>query len=159
MFITSCPASNPKLPFTAFPYLTTDGNTCSCEEENCGAPSQYIKEKRQAYGWHWGGPGGWHPQEGCKAPAAGNSVTFTAVKKIPATSWVTFVNGLTVTSEKGTIKGDEVTAKIPSGLSGQTYVFITKTKLTTYSDSAVLYGPAILEVQPPTPVINAPLPN
>ncbi len=99
-------------------------------------------------------------------------MSFTAAGTIPAGSYVTFVNGLTITSVKGTVKGtskstsqvvnvtdrlpgSDISAKIPAGLAGQTYVFVTKSDVeTTFSDSAVLFGPAIIEVLPAPPAIN-----
>ena len=97
MFIVSCPASNPTLPFTPFPTLLADGASCTCEEPDCGAPSDYLRKR---WNWHWR-----HGQGTCSPPMAGSSVTFTAAKKIPAGSYVTFVSGLTVTSVMGTVKG------------------------------------------------------
>lgn len=86
---------------------------------------------------------------------------------------MTFVNGLTVTSVKGTNAKStssaralktyadlvdaeyHLSAAIPQGIAGQTYVFITKSDVeTTFSDSAVLFGPSILEVKPAAPVNN-----
>lgn len=44
---------------------------------------------------------------------------------------------------------------IPAGIAGQAYVFVTKSDVeTTFSDSQVLFGPAVLEVKPPAPAIN-----
>ena len=49
----------------------------------------------------------------------------------------------------------DITAQIPAGIAGQTYVFVTKSDVeTTFDDSQVLFGPAILEVNPPPPQIN-----
>ena len=157
MFIVSCPASNPPLPFTPFPTLTVDESTCTCEEPDCNPG---LFEKR---GWE-----GWSSTESapaatstaassktCSPPAAGASVTFTAAKDIPAGSYVTFVSGLNVVSVPGTINGADITATIPSIAMGQTYVFVTNTNIEgTFSDAAVLFGPAVLEVYPPPPTIN-----
>jgi hypothetical protein len=105
---------------------------------------------------------------------AGATVSFTAMKAIPAGSYVTFVNGLTVTSVKGTVSGmlplsslrertaanmsltgKTISAKIPSGLGGQTYVFATKSDVEkTFDDSQVIAGPAIIEVKPAAPAID-----
>lgn len=112
MFIVSCPKSNPPLPFTAFPTLTLDGTTCTCEEPDCSSPSKYIK--REANGWphHYGGGKGKGSSSNspskCSPPTAGQTITLTAAKSIPSGSYVTFVNGLTVTSVQGTIKGMDV---------------------------------------------------
>ncbi len=158
MFIVSCPASNPPLPFTPFPSLAVDASTCTCEEPDCNPG---LFEKR---GWE-----GWSPSstesapaptasassKTCSPPMAGASVKFTAAKDIPAGSYVTFVSGLNVVSVPGTINGADITAAIPSVAMGQTYVFVTNADIEgTFSDTAVLFGPAVLEVYPPPPTIN-----
>lgn len=149
-FIDSCPPGNPTLPFTAFPSLAYDGKTCTCEQPICGNPSAYIKRDHESYPWGNNGDGKY-----CKAPLSGATVSFTAMKKIPAGSYVTFVNGLVVTSVKGTVSGKTITAKIPAGLGGQTYVFATKSDVEgTFDDTQVLFGPAILEVRPAPPSID-----
>lgn len=101
LFIVSCPASSPPLPFKAFPYLQVDGNTCTCEEPYCNYPGEYIKEKRWGdHGKGW--PKTWQKNQGrCSPPTAGQTATFTAAKDVPAGSYVTFVSGLSVTSVKG----------------------------------------------------------
>ena len=104
MFIVSCPASNPPLPFKAFPYLATNGKVCTCEEPQCGNPSQYVKRDDKSYAPSY-------PQSGsygsapCGPPSAGDTVSFTATGKIPAGSYITFVNGLVVTSIPAQISG------------------------------------------------------
>jgi hypothetical protein len=176
MFIVSCPSTNAPLPFTAFPSLAVDGKTCTCEEPNCGSPSDYLKTRdMEERGWPHGHGHGGGSMMTCSPPTSGQSVTLTAMKKIPSGSYVTFVNGLTVTSVQGSISGmphidsrgldiarytdnfpgKDVTVTIPSGLGGQTYVFISKSdQETTFSDTQVLFGPAVLEVKPAAPAIN-----
>ena len=156
-----------------------DGKTCTCEEPNCGDPSQYIKRDVEERGWpHGYGHGHGHgggSMKTCSPPTSGQSVTLTAMKKIPSGSYVTFVNGLTVTSVQGSISGmphvdspgfdiaqrtdnfpgKDVTVTIPAGIGGQTYVFISKSdQETTFSDTQVLFGPAVLEVKPAAPAID-----
>lgn len=59
---------------------------------------------------------------------------------------MTFISGLQVVSVQGTISGTSITATIPSGIQGQTYVLITNADIEgTLVDSAVLFGPAIVE--------------
>ncbi len=71
---------------------------------------------------------------------------LTAASTIPAGSYVTFVNGLAVTSVQGTINGSSVSVQIPAGLGGQTYAFISGSDVEgTFTDSTVLFGPAVLE--------------
>ncbi|KAK5173421.1 uncharacterized protein LTR77_002102 [Saxophila tyrrhenica] len=154
-FIVSCPDSNTPLPFTAFPGLTYDGQSCTCEEPDCSTPSVYVKRNEM---WGEGWPK-WSKHHGktysCAPPSAGADVKFTAAKKIPSGSYVTFVNGLTVTSVQGQVSGKDITATIPQGIAGQTYVFVTKSDVeTTFDDSQVLFGPSILEVNPAAPALD-----
>ncbi|KAK5111141.1 hypothetical protein LTR62_005340 [Meristemomyces frigidus] len=161
MFITSCPSSNMALPFTPFKTLTTDGMSCTCEEPECGNPSQVIKAKRN---WPWSGgkegnwpSGSWNPNQSgsCKPASAGSTVSFKAAGSIASGSFVTFVNGLSVLSVSGTVNGMDISAAVPAGIMGQTYVFITsKNENGTLSAADVEYGPAILEVNPPAPAID-----
>lgn len=68
---------------------------------------------------------------------------------------MTFASGLSVISEQGSINGKTVSAAIPAGVSGQTYVFITsKSENGTVADADILFGPAILEVAPPAPALD-----
>lgn len=92
-FIVSCPASNMKLPFVAFPLLTATGAPATCEEPDCSAPSQFVK-RGATYD--------------ATPPSAGTVVSFTAAGKVPAGSYLTFVNGLAVTSVSATIKGTSI---------------------------------------------------
>lgn len=62
---------------------------------------------------------------------------------------------MTVVSEQGSINGKTVSAPIPAGVSGQTYVFITsKSENATVPDADILFGPAILEVAPAAPALD-----
>lgn len=154
MFIVSCPKGNTKLPFTPFPYLTLNGTYGTCEQPNCGTPSQYIK-RDGAYNWP---SGGW-PNPGNNNAAApvqqGATITLTSAAKIPAGSYVTFISGLTVTSVKGNVNGKSISVKIPTGLSGQSYAFVTNQDVEgTFNDKAVIAGPAVVEVDPPKPALN-----
>jgi hypothetical protein len=78
---------------------------------------------------------------------AGASIMLTAANDVPAGSFVTFVSGLMITSVKpSSMDGANVQVMIPSKAQGQTYVFITKSDIEgMFTDSAVLFGPAILE--------------
>ena len=146
-FIVSCPASNAPLPFVPFPALTVDASVCTCEEPTCDV------ELAKRDGWSGSGspckPGnGGGNSRDCSPAKAGAPVKLTAASKIPAGSFVTFVSGLSVVSVPGTIDADgvDITAVIPSIAQGQTYVFITSSDVEgTFSDSAVLFGPAVLE--------------
>lgn len=176
MFITSCPASNTGvLPFVPFPTLQADGSTCTCEEPDCSETGSKTKR--------WGKNGsGWpkttHSGENqCSPPKAGQSAGFTVTTNgtaIPAGSYLTYVSGLSVVSEPGTISGtlpslvfhylasiltliagENITSTIPSVASGQTYVFVTKSDVEgTFDDTQVIAGPAVLEVYPTTPTLD-----
>lgn len=166
MFIVSCPASNAPLPFVPFPTLTLDASVCTCEEPNCSPPhlqkrdpekawkpTPYAATKtRPAYPHK---PSATGLTDTCSPPYAGSKVMLTAAKPIPAGSYVTFVNGLSVVSVAGTISGSSISAEIPAVAEGQTYVFVTSSDQEgTLTDAAVLFGPAILEVYPPAPTLN-----
>lgn len=95
------------------------------------------------------------PSKVACAAAAGSQYTFTAASNIPAGSFVTFASGLSVASVQGSITDNVVVATIPAIAQGQTYVFITKaSENTTVPDADILFGPAIIEVAPPAPVID-----
>lgn len=82
----------------------------------------------------------------------GISYSFKPDSPPPATFFVTFVSGLTTTSVAGTVEGDMVSAVIPDAVQGQSYAFITNQNVTaSIMDSMILFGPAVLEVTPPSP--------
>ena len=91
------------------------------------------------------------------SPAApGIPLTLTAKGPIPSGAFVVFVNGLNTTTVSPTqTSGSVITANIPDTVSGQTYVFVTTSKpATTIQDSLVAFGPAIIEVTPPSPTFD-----
>lgn len=82
----------------------------------------------------------------------GVSFTFMPASTPPADFFVTFVSGLTTTSVTGTMEGDMVSVVIPDTIQGQSYAFITSENATaSITDSMILFGPAIVEVTPPSP--------
>ena len=89
-------------------------------------------------------------------PAApGITFTFSVNGSLPSTFFVTFVSGLDITSVTPTIEGGMIAAVIPDTAMGQTYVFLTNMETnTTVMDSMVLFGPAIVEVTPPSPTFD-----
>lgn len=85
----------------------------------------------------------------------GISFTFKANGTLPSSFFVTFVSGLSTTSVTGTAIGDMVSAIVPATAAGQSYAFITNAETnTTVMDSMVLFGPAIVEVTPPSPMFD-----
>ncbi|MCJ1471261.1 hypothetical protein MMC07_009909 [Pseudocyphellaria aurata] len=88
--------------------------------------------------------------------APGIPLTLTAKGPIPKGAFVVFVNGLdTIAVTPSQVSGSVVTANIPSTVSGQTYVFVTTSKpASSIQDSIVAFGPAIVEVTPPSPTFD-----
>ena len=85
----------------------------------------------------------------------GTAFTFMPASAPPATFFVTFVSGLTTTSVAGTMEGDMVSVVIPATIQGQSYAFITNQNVTAgIMDSMILFGPAVLEVTPPSPMFD-----
>ena len=85
----------------------------------------------------------------------GITFTFMPASAPPATFFVTFVSGLTTTSVAGTMNGELVSVVIPAGVQGQSYAFITNQNVTAaIMDSTILFGPAIVEVTPPSPMFD-----
>jgi hypothetical protein len=83
--------------------------------------------------------------------------TFKAMGTVPASAFVTFVSGLTTTSVPLTMQGDMISAMIPNTISGQSYAFITSSAVAagmSVTDDMVLFGPAIVEVTPPSPMFD-----
>ncbi|MCJ1305021.1 hypothetical protein MMC08_007834 [Hypocenomyce scalaris] len=81
--------------------------------------------------------------------------TFTAAGTLPSEFYVTFVSGLNTTSVMPTMSGDMISAVVPDTVSGQTYAFITNSMANgTLTDSMILFGPAVVEVTPPSPTFD-----
>ena len=94
---------------------------------------------------------------GSASPAIeGTSLSFTGPSAISAGSFLTFVSGLTITSVSATISDTSITASVPTGLGGQTYVMVTSKDVSggTINDADVLMGPAIIEVTPGEPGVD-----
>jgi len=171
-FIVSCPASNPALPFKAFPSLMATGGSCIAEEpqkkrslkawSSSSSPSATYTSAAASTTSSAPASHTSSPSSGCALPAKqacaaaiGSVYTFTAASAVPFGSYVTFASGLAVISVQGSINDKTVSAAIPAGVSGQTYVFITnKSENATVADADILFGPAILEVAPPAPVLD-----
>ena len=87
--------------------------------------------------------------------AEGIPFTFSVAGSLPGSFFVTFVSGLDVTSVAATAKGSMITTMVPPTAMGQTYAFITNANVTgALMDSAILFGPAVLEVTPPSPTFD-----
>jgi hypothetical protein len=78
-------------------------------------------------------------------PKPGATVTFKAAKDVGA-KYAAFVSA--TNTQFVSVSGASGSLQIPEGIRGQTYLILTKTK--SVSDSAVVAGPALL---------NVPLPN
>jgi hypothetical protein len=81
---------------------------------------------------------------------------FSVDGSLPSSFYVTFVSGLTTMSMAPTmVSGTSFTAMIPDMASGQTYAFVTSENVTmTLMDSMILYGPAIIEATPMSPIFD-----
>jgi len=159
-FISSCPASNPALPFKPFPSLSVVTSPKSNEPRDLSIKVGHAQKK------DW-------PAKANPAPCSGEDVELSTAAAVSAGSYVTFVSGLTVVSVKGEIQGElrthyttlsakpnvrtgnTTSAAIPAAVEGQSYVFITSKDVEgTFDQSAILFGPAILEVKPQPPTYD-----
>ena len=176
-FIKSCPANNPPLPFKAYPALTVETKPSETE-----SPPEKHQRRDWGHGhdWKpeqgsWGGDG-WKPAEPTEvypSPCEGEEIKVSTEKDIPADSYITIVSGLTVVSVKGEYSGENhnpysamstsakvctgnsASFKIPEGVSGQSYVFVTNKDVEgTFDSKAVVAGPAIIEVKPEEPTLD-----
>ena len=87
--------------------------------------------------------------------AEGISFTFMPNGTVPETFFVTFVSGLDATSVPGTMDGTMISAIVPTTAMGQVYAFVTKDMVNgTLTDELILFGPAVLEVTPPSPTFD-----
>lgn len=86
--------------------------------------------------------------------APNNTATFLSAAKLPDSFYLTFVNGLSITTVKGNITEGSIEGTIPSNVRGQAYVFVTKDNSGNLTDSSIISGPAILEVTPPSPAFD-----
>ena len=77
--------------------------------------------------------------------AQGQSIVFVAANSVPADVFVTFASGLSVISIGVTGGSTIVEILIPFSISGQTFVFITTSAVTTLTDEVIIFGPAIIE--------------
>ena len=169
-FIVECPPENVALPFTAFPALKVDDSGCGDEKggkwnkwrtyKRTDHEDNYNYEKKdddkkdgnkkdnnyddynkwdQQYN-------GWKKDLVCPAPKVGEGAKFHSDCEIPQGSFLTFVSGLTTVSVQASISGTVIEAAVPESISGQSYVFVTKTAMTgMIMDGDVIAGPAVLE--------------
>lgn len=89
-------------------------------------------------------------------PAApGIPFEFKIAGDVPANSFITWVSGLDVISEPVTdVKGSDFMAMVPMMASGQAYALLTNANITALADSAIVAGPAIVEVTPSSPTYD-----
>jgi hypothetical protein len=89
--------------------------------------------------------------------AMGMVVDFT-IKGDCKDKYVTFVSGLVISSVKIEDEGSEFGVKVPMGISGQTYAFLTNANVNggpgALMDSMIVNGPAILEITPAAPTYD-----
>lgn len=158
-FIVSCPPENPPLPFTAFPGLKVQAQSCFDEATSASSSAGYSASATPS-------SSDWTPAKpmqartadqssvSCAAPSAGAQVYLTPdfsaspnPSDVVLEVFVTFISGLTVVSVEIGLSAAGVGTSIPAGVEGQVYIFITLTDITggKLSDSEVLFGPAIME--------------
>lgn len=171
-FIKSCPASNPPLPFKAYPALTVETKPSETE-----SPPEMHQRRDWGHGGDWKPEqGSWKPAEPTEvypSPCEGEDIMVSTEMDIPKGSYITIVSGLTVVSVMGEYSGENHTSyraiptntnvrtgksasfKIPEGVSGQSYVFVTNKDVEgTFDSKAVVAGPAIIEVKPEAPTLD-----
>ena len=87
--------------------------------------------------------------------AQGMSFTFEVQGSLPAQAYVTFCSGLNTTSVMATMQGGMISAVVPDTVAGQTYAFVTSSMASgSLMESTILFGPAIVEVTPPSPTFD-----
>lgn len=86
------------------------------------------------------------------------AATFTAQNEIPQGAFVTWVSGLSVISSQTNVAGAQAATRVPAGVAGQCYAFITNRQITDnkLDPAAIVAGPAIVEgKQIPVPQANS----
>jgi hypothetical protein len=89
-------------------------------------------------------------------PTAENAMIDVQPAAMPSGDfYATFVSGLDIVPVKTAgIKNGMIMATVPSMISGQSYVFLTKDMSGNLTDSNILAGPAIIEATPDAPTFN-----
>jgi len=103
-----------------------------------------------------GGNGKVEAAQPCPFLHEGGHVAFNAEAEIPQGSFVSFVAGLSVVSVQAQVAAQQASVAVPAGVSGQVYAFITNRAIedNKLAADAIAFGPAIIEVAPPAPVID-----
>lgn len=74
-------------------------------------------------------------------PTAANATINLTPKTMPSgTSYVTFVSGLMILPVEAMMMNGFVSAVVPEGVEGQSYVFLTKDNSGNLTDSSILAG-------------------
>jgi hypothetical protein len=89
------------------------------------------------------------------SPTAPNATIDLTLNTMPSgTVYATFVSGLMILPVPVTMSGGFVSAVVPVGVSGQSYVFLTSDMSGNLTDSSILAGPAIIESTPDSPTFT-----
>lgn len=90
------------------------------------------------------------------SPGVVAAFTFDQSLALPSTLFVTFVTGLDIISVPAQVpSAGVVTAAIPQKAQGQIYAMLTNVEVSgSIADSAIVAGPAIIEVTPPLPTVD-----
>lgn len=90
--------------------------------------------------------------------AVGMPATFSYEGDDDGDKFITFVSGLKIESFIVEGDGHSFTVTIPTGIAGQSYAFLTNCDVSggpgTVTDSAIVAGPAIIEVTPASPTYD-----
>lgn len=123
-YIQSCPENNTALPLTIYPQLAVSTGNATLNATRQNASITLT------------------PANG---PAA-----------LDGTVYATYLSGLRIIPVPVTRvnPGNAVTAAVPPGVSGQTYVFLTNDNSGNVTDPKVIAGPAMIEVPPGQPASN-----
>ncbi|KAI9744782.1 MAG: hypothetical protein M1818_001707 [Claussenomyces sp. TS43310] len=87
--------------------------------------------------------------------APGADVDLVPQSAPPSSYYVTFVSGLDIIPVMPASFADGmIMAAVPMNISGQSYAFVTSDNSGVINDTTVLFGPAIIEVTPPSPTFD-----
>ncbi|EXJ85116.1 hypothetical protein A1O3_05791 [Capronia epimyces CBS 606.96] len=154
-FIVSCPPSNPALPFTAFPSLKANAQSCFAESSSVTSDNQTAPSAANTTTTASSNATGYTSAAqasatqtaaaqrmrtrtagssalSCAAPSAGATVSLSpdfSTSKHDFSQivdvFVTFISGLSVISVGVQISKAGIDVAIPAGIGGQVYIFIT----------------------------------
>jgi len=81
-------------------------------------------------------------------------IDMSTMASVSGATFATFVSGLDVVSVPIAANGGVMSAMVPAGVEGQSYVFLTSDNSGKVTDANVIAGPAILEITPSSPTFD-----